>query len=318
MVESIEPRRQQAIIDAVHWEADAEFGVFPQGARAKEAVFSPARGNDPCIVPKKRYLFKRSKRSYPDQFWGEVVAYRVGCCMGLAVPPAFGAYNSGTMHSAALIEWFYEEPERFVHAGDYLQRIIPNFDRTKGTQHNLADAQLLFRLFTSGKILQGNWRQWLADMFLFDAVIGNTDRHQDNWGIIFKPHPAEGETPARIAPLFDNGTSLGHERFVHRVAGWGDEDIDRYIARGCPHMGKTRADGSSSCSHDEMIGHVLNMWPDTCAILIQRLHLLEAGLPTLLDDIVAIEGPVKFTLERAQFINRLLSRRLTLLRALIS
>jgi hypothetical protein len=61
------------------WEVDAEFGVFPQGARAKEAVFAPDPAPEPVLLSDRRYLFKRSKRSYPDQFWGEVVAYRVGC-----------------------------------------------------------------------------------------------------------------------------------------------------------------------------------------------------------------------------------------------
>lgn len=59
--------------------------------------------------------FRRSKRSYPDQFWGEVVAYRVGCLLGLQVPPAFAAWNSRTGRCAALIEWFYyDNNEAFV------------------------------------------------------------------------------------------------------------------------------------------------------------------------------------------------------------
>lgn len=57
---------QTAFFDVADWESDAEFGVFPQGARAKEAVFAPNYPKEPVIVPGKRYLFKRSKRSYPD------------------------------------------------------------------------------------------------------------------------------------------------------------------------------------------------------------------------------------------------------------
>lgn len=131
MIESIEPRNQRQIIDVVHWRTDEEFGVFPQGARAKEAVFAPEDVGDEPLLPRHRYLFKRSKKAYPDQFWGEIVAYRIGCAMGLEVPPAFAAYNSGTGYSAALIEWFYVHPERFVHAGDYFQRLIPEFDRDR-------------------------------------------------------------------------------------------------------------------------------------------------------------------------------------------
>jgi hypothetical protein len=35
------PKIQSAPFDVAEWEIDAEFGVFPQGARAKEAVFAP-------------------------------------------------------------------------------------------------------------------------------------------------------------------------------------------------------------------------------------------------------------------------------------
>ena len=73
---------QTAVFDVARWEQDAEFGVFPQGARAKDAVFAPLLPSEPVLVGGKRYLFKRSKRSYPDQFWGEVIAYRVGCLLG--------------------------------------------------------------------------------------------------------------------------------------------------------------------------------------------------------------------------------------------
>ena len=95
----IEPLIQHTALDVADWEVDAEFGVFPQGARAKDAVFAPVPPPEPVLVGEKRYLFKRSKRSYPDQFWGEVIAYRVGCLMGLEVPPAFAAFSSRTGHS---------------------------------------------------------------------------------------------------------------------------------------------------------------------------------------------------------------------------
>lgn len=236
--------------------------------------------------------------------------------MGLEVPHAFAAVNSGTGYSAALIEWFYEEPDRFVYAGEFLQRIIPEFDRKKGRQHNLDDATLVLRLFAQNRLLTGNWQQWLVDMLFFDSVIGNTDRHQDNWGFIFRDGvlPADG---CLLAPLFDNGTSLGHERFTNRVAAWTDREIDRYIERGRHHMGQTRMAGALSCGHTELVAHALNMWPNTRAIARERLELLHRGLPNLLDDLFALDGLIPFSPERANFIVRLLTRRLSLLRALI-
>ncbi|WP_186209943.1 HipA domain-containing protein [Burkholderia gladioli] len=308
----IQPLKQREIIDVVHWETDAEFGVFPQGARAKEAVFAPTDvGNDP-LRPGHRYLFKRSKKAYPDQFWGEIVAYRIGCAMGLEVPPAFAAYNSGTQYCAALIEWFYVHPERFVHAGDYFQRIIPDFDRIKGRQHNLVDTKIILRAFSHTQRLKADWRQWITDMFLFDATIGNTDRHQDNWGFVYTaPHMKIG--PVRLAPLFDNGTSLGHEMFTERTVGWRDENFRKYIARGCHHMSTAREQRCSSTGHQAMVQNVIMEWPDTRAVAHRRLELLGEALPEILDDLEAMGGTVPFTNARARFMHRLLSDRVATL-----
>ncbi|WP_186184500.1 HipA domain-containing protein [Burkholderia gladioli] len=309
----IQPLKQREIIDVVHWETDAEFGVFPQGARAKEAVFAPAdTGHDP-LRPGHRYLFKRSKKAYPDQFWGEIVAYRVGSAMGLEVPPAFAAFNSGTQYSAALIEWFYVHPARFVHAGDYFQRIIPEFDRTRGRQHNLVDTRRILRTFHHGQFLRSDWRQWITDMFVFDSVIGNTDRHQDNWGLIFYLDPHTSKGAARLAPLFDNGTSLGHEMFPERIAGWRDENFQKYIDRGRHHMSAARGEECLSTPHRTMVQNVINEWPETRLVAHQRLALLAQALPDMLTDLEAMGGTVPLTNARARFMHRLLSIRVAAL-----
>lgn len=168
-------------------------------ALTKDAVFAPDQPPEPVIVAGKRYLFKRSKKSYPDQFWGEVVAYRVGCLLGLEVPPAFAAWNSSSEHCGALIEWFYQDgSELFVMAGDFLEKIQHGYDRKRGERHNLMDNTLLAASVCPQQLLEPGWRQWWVNALLFDALIGNTDRHQDNWGFIFYKM---GETfRCRLAP----------------------------------------------------------------------------------------------------------------------
>jgi len=152
------PLKQTSLIDVATWEVDAEFGVYPQGARAKDAVFAPDVPTEACLVANKRYLFKRSKRSYPDQFWGEIVAYRIGCLLGVEVPPAFVSWNSSKGTCGALIEWFYVDGnESYTHAGDFLQKLQPDFDRERGSTHNLRQNEILLRALTRAKLLeQGN------------------------------------------------------------------------------------------------------------------------------------------------------------------
>jgi hypothetical protein len=255
----IEALKQATTFEIQDWERDAEFGVYPQGARAKDAVIAPADCAD-VLVPFKRYLFKRSSRFYPDQFWAEVIAYRVGCLMGVAVPPAFVATDTRRGLSGALIEWFYDSSDLWVYAGDFLQRARPDFDRKKGSSHNLQEnIKFLRAIEASDKFtLENDWKEWWIDALLFDALIGNTDRHQDNWGLVWSP--SDGQMHCRLSPCFDNGTSLGHERFPERVNGWTADRLAKYVADGEHHVRWSLADDEAIKGHEALVMKALTTW----------------------------------------------------------
>lgn len=307
----IQPKIQTSAFDVAAWEPDAEYAVFPQGARAKDAVLASNTPSEPVIVPGKRYLFKHSKRSYPDQFWGEIVAYRVGCLLGVEVPPAFASWNSLTGISAAIIEWFYVDgTESFILGGDYLLKINPDFDRVKGEQHNMKDNIVLMRAFSQAKILAEDWRQWWVDALLFDALIGNTDRHQDNWGFIV----SAGQF--RLCPLFDNGTSLGCERFPNKFHTWKEADIERYIAKGTHHVRWSLSEPLQG--HFVLLKRVLQEWPDTKEIARQRLNFDVSELSDAIADLTKLDLPISLSPDRAEFMLRLLTRRYQILKSLLA
>ena len=49
----------------------------------------------------------------------------------------------------------------------------------------------------------------LAEYLVLDALIGNTDRHHENWGILRKR--TGGRWTGMVAPTFDHASSLGRE-----------------------------------------------------------------------------------------------------------
>lgn len=307
---------QAAAFDVFAWERD-EFEIFPQGARAKSALKAPHHPSDVVLRGGWRYLFKRSKRSYPDQFWGEVVTYRVGCLLGIPVPPAFAAFDSEVGISGALIEWFYDEArESFIWAGDFLQQLKPDFERERGSDHNMrGNIVLLSALARSTKeaklSFRDDWRQWWVDTLLFDTLIGNTDRHQDNWGLIF------GDGSIRLSPAFDNGTSLGCERFESRVTTWSAEQVDRYIDKGTHHVRWLHDSGDITRSHFDVLQLALEKWPQTRDLARQRLDFPRHILRESLADLMELNVPVPLTEGRLTFIVRLLTRRHELLQALV-
>ena len=50
----------------------------------------------------------------------------------------------------------------------------------------------------------GSLKKWFWDLFLVDALIGNWDRHNGNWGFLYNTETDE----MTLAPVFDCGSSL--------------------------------------------------------------------------------------------------------------
>jgi len=304
-------------VDVARWRADEEFGIYPEGARDKSLLYSPAPAPYPFLAPNHRYLFKHAFDRYPDQFWAEIIAYRVGCLLGVAVPPAFVAWNTDTGVCGALIEWFLGYPaepeERYVPGGDIMSSIISGYERMRGHQHNFQGIERYLSILETNEQLVGDWLGWWCDTLLFDALIGNTDRHQDNWGLLWKSGPA-----ARMAPAFDNGTSLGHEIFADNMPAFSDSArIRSYIARGAHHMRWDIADGRPA-RHPALIQRLLERYPDRQDQVINRLHAFNVSASrAMITGMTEFNIPVPLSPQRADFVCRLIEARYsTLLHAL--
>jgi hypothetical protein len=72
----------------------------------------------------------------------------------------------------------------------------------------------------------------LAGFMVLDAIICNTDRHHDNWGLLSGPS-SRGKRVHEIAPSFDHASSLGRElRDSKRMEILARNDMERYALRG--------------------------------------------------------------------------------------
>jgi hypothetical protein len=150
-------------------------------------------------------------------------------------------------------------------------------------------------------------------MLLFDAMIGNTDRHQENWGIIFTGKKIiDGDDPIRISPLYDNGTSLGIERFPHKTASWDNDKILSYIEKGTHHI-RLEVGSPRKLSHSHSI--ILLSQTEKSA----KKHMmdkLDFPLDKTIDKIrhlCDIECPVPLSTERVDWISSLLILRYSII-----
>lgn len=306
------------LVDVADWPADDFFATYPEGARDKRAFFPPENCVLPFIKKTRRYLYKLSDKRYPEQFWGEIIAYWIGRMIGVPVPPAYPAIDSVKGDSAALIEWFYEDGvQSSVLGGRFMQMMIDGFDMKKGTQHNFKSIAAFFRLLhKQGSLDDHAWLEAWAKGLIFDSLIGNTDRHQNNWAILFRSNSGAGSVS--MAPWFDNGTSFGCDRHEASAKNWSAERFKQYLSKGKHHMRWDKA-SESRCSLFEMPLLLVDFDPalrDPILRCIEALDLDE--LSALLDMCMLIPCYTRLSPWRAEFIYSLLEWRKEILMEILS
>lgn len=308
-------------IDIHDWPKPLEFSeAYPEGARPKRIILSPPDPVQNFIKPDWQYMFKLSSNRSSEQFWCEAIAYEIGVMLDIPVPPSYAAYDSMTGQCGALIEWFFDSEEKSFHsAGHFFHTEIPNFDTRKGTEHNLLTAQELNNRHIGDSQIYDFW-----SMMLFDTIIGNTDRHQDNWGyivdIVENPKSVarrrkESHTvKLSFAPWFDNGTSLGYEIPEKKYSQWRDETFTNYIMRGKHHI-RFAPDNLIQVGHIESIRFISKHNALVRPLLIRRAKRIDfVKLAHILDCFVDIPmiGTGRLTRSRADFILRLTQHRVNM------
>jgi HipA-like C-terminal domain len=292
-------------VDVSQWATDEDNPIFPVGSKPKKLLVCPNEPPLPWLIPGHRYLFKNAEGWQAGQLWAEVFAWQFSLVLGIEVPRCFVGVD-GRGVPGAVIEFFFgypgeAAPERFFHASDLLQRSL--IDKKRGRPHSARS-----NVEISRALQIADAREWWARTLVFDALIGNTDRHPDNWGILAKVD-AQKNRSFRLAPAFDNGTSLAYERTEQSLAeNWHDTRLGAYIDRGKHHCSWIR-------SQDVPEGHVSlcqlfeNAYPETGQTMKNMIRFDMIRVNEILTSLSKVECGHPFTPTRAQFVERLIEGR---------
>ena len=195
-----------------------------------------------------RWLFKETREIIPGEStgedWAEKVAAEIAAVVGISAARAELAEFQQRRGSSSKL-FLGSRNESLVHGNEILAGAIIGYDRQKKLHqqdHTLDNIVLaLERILPGQPGLRISILRQLAGCFVLDALIGNTDRHHENWGLIYS---ADGHTAApgnterdgenwRVvygaerartalslvaAPSFDHASSLGRELLDARRA----------------------------------------------------------------------------------------------------
>lgn len=322
-------------IDASDW---SELPWFSSGGtRAKRILQDPEGGIwfFKCSEKKEAKDGKPAKY-YKYEFWSEIIAYQIGNLLGLNVLRYEPSVYDGQIGciSRSMID---QNNQNLSEIGRYMTQFEPRFIPSNIKSRSFYSFQLLQRTFKRYKFSRF-WPQ-IFQTILFDVIIGNTDRHQENWAVIinvnaaatyFQKHKMFGrkrkkagslfrqkmgqkklisafiaqtskklkrdwptlnrEMFEKMAPIYDNGSSLGRELTDERVTELiGDEaKMLKYISNGpCElHWNGEKLShfnfiykllASSYIQKVVKAGLFLNRWSDSC--IADIVNSIDESLP---------------------------------------
>lgn len=155
------------------------------------------------------WLFK-FPQPQTGQHWAERLSAAFAARLEVMHAAVSLAVFGGEQGSAT--ESFTREGRSLIHGNQVLAGKVAGYGREKKfrrSDHTLANVLRAI----DGAFLQPEGvrraRMRLADYLVLDALIGNSDRHDENWGILRKQ--TENQVIGGLAPTFDHASSLGRE-----------------------------------------------------------------------------------------------------------
>ena len=145
---------------------------------------TPGKGSSPIMIVENPetgdvFFFKESHQKYETEFWSEIIASKYGQMIGLNVLD----YNIGCYKgrlgclSKRMVD--VEKGEILYHGVEVLNDHVETFELTDKPVCSYQD----FKIICSKSDFKDHIGN-INELIIFDALIGNTDRHTENWAFI--------------------------------------------------------------------------------------------------------------------------------------
>lgn len=151
------------------------------GTRSKKIVIHP--------ISNEEYFFKGSKINkkngetlYPTEFWSEIVSSKIGQFLGFNMLDYNIAYDEndrqkiGCISKSMVLNSENNLTEGITYLTGFDSKYNPEKDKKKYTFQFIKNALIDFNF--------NDYIVNIIEIIIFDSIIGNSDRHQENWGII--------------------------------------------------------------------------------------------------------------------------------------
>jgi hypothetical protein len=182
-----------------------------------------------------QYIAKTGHKWYPIESVTEYLLNRLGIVFGLEMADSRLCIINGQLRF--LSRYFLERNEELVHGAEIFAGYIEDLAFVESVEQ--ADLSRVFftlqfvetaieKAFPSEK---QHIMHELVRLLLYDAMVGNNDRHFYNWAVI---RSLDSNRPARFSPVYDTARGLfwniSDDRLEMRIQ---NKDVPRFVKKYC-------------------------------------------------------------------------------------
>ena len=233
-------------------------------------------------------LFKYPKidpatNSVTTEHISEHMAAQIGKLVGVKTAQVDLGRRNGRIGSMSYL--VKAETENLIEGINFIVGRYPNYNATTMIDETSGSYYSLEMLEETGKWSVEN--EWI-EMLIFDALIGNADRHQSNWAILIEYLGTQEIEDNHIClnfrskwcPLYDNGSSLCcyvNEKNIDSMFGKDPGPFKALVDTKSKSI--IRIDGSKKAkpTHKEMVLYLIKKYGMCCTVVFEQCSLRKAA-----------------------------------------
>lgn len=156
----------------------SEIKWYNTGGTRNKKLFESPEGK---LYYFKQSLYKPPKKDYKYEFWSEIIASYLGKMLGCNMLEYHVAYYDNIIGclSESMID---QEKQELLEGVKYMQAIDNTFlskENKPGNKYNFQFIENTLEAFNLSAFIDD-----IIEIIIFDALISNGDRHQENWAFI--------------------------------------------------------------------------------------------------------------------------------------
>ncbi|MDB6117917.1 MAG: hypothetical protein JWO08_1698, partial [Verrucomicrobiaceae bacterium] len=177
------------------------------------------------------WLFKFSREN-TGEHWSEKIAAEIAGLLHISHAQVELARCDGR-DGCLLRSFVHRPPASLIHGNEVLAGMVTGYDAGCTFSHRQHTFELVLQalqgIFLAREVPHAI--EQMASYLVLDALVVNTDRHHENWGVLHSHHP--GTAFFRIAPSYDHASSLGRELLEDRRAAiLRERRVEGYVRKG--------------------------------------------------------------------------------------